>query len=437
MKITIVGTGYVGLVTGVCLSDLGNDIICVDIDENKINDLKKSISPIYEPGLEELLSKNIREKRLSFSTSIQEGVEKSDVIFISVGTPPKKNGKGEADMAAVWNVAKNIGIYMNAPKIVINKSTVPVGSGDRVNQIIKKNLKEDIQYHVVSNPEFLREGSAISDFMNPDRIVIGSDIETPAKIIKRLYEPLNAPIIITDLKSAEIIKYASNAFLATKISFINEIANFSQKVKANITDIAYGMGLDSRIGNKFLNAGIGYGGSCFPKDTIALISTGKKHNYDFKIIQSAVDINNKQKTVFLNLIKDYYKNNLTGKKMAIWGLAFKPNTDDMREAPSVDIIRDLLKNNVEINAFDPVAKEEASKLFPEISFFKTPYGTAKDCDALLILTEWNEFRQIDIAKLKSLLKTPVIFDGRNIYDLEIMRENQVSYISIGREAILF
>ncbi|MBU1075714.1 MAG: nucleotide sugar dehydrogenase, partial [Spirochaetes bacterium] len=260
MKITIIGTGYVGLVTGVCLSDLGNDVICVDIDEKKIKNLEKAISPIYEPGLEELLSKNISENRLQFTSSIKEGIQKSDIIFIAVGTPEKDNG--EADMSAVWEVAKNIGLYLNDYKIIINKSTVPVGSGDQVNQIIKKNLKKNVKYDVVSNPEFLREGSAIRDFLNPDRVVIGSNNQTPAKTIKRLYEPLNAPIIITDLKSAEIIKYASNAFLATKISFINDIANFSQLVNANINDIAHGMGMDKRIGERFLNAGIGYGGSC-------------------------------------------------------------------------------------------------------------------------------------------------------------------------------
>ena len=434
MKITIAGTGYVGLVTGVCLSDLGNDVICVDIDEKKINNLKKSICPIYEPGLEELLSKNIKEKRLSFTVSIREGVEESDIIFIAVGTPTEKNG--EADMSAVWEVAKNIGLYMNDYKIVINKSTVPVGSGDQVNQIIRKNLKKNLKYDVVSNPEFLREGSAISDFINPERIIIGSDHQAPARIIRRLYEPLSAPIIITDLKSAEIIKYASNAFLATKISFINEIANFSRLVDANINDIAYGMGLDSRIGSKFLKAGIGYGGSCFPKDTVALVSTGKKFNYDFKIIHSTVEINNKQKMIFIDMIKNYYKNDLDNKTFAVWGLAFKPNTDDMREAPSIDIINALLKYNVLIKAFDPVAREEALKVLPDINFADTPYETVENCDALIILTEWNEFRQIDISKLKSLLKHPVIFDGRNIYDPEIMKENKINYISIGRPAVI-
>lgn len=435
MKITIVGTGYVGLVTGVCLSDLGNDVICVDINEEKVKQLKKGISPIYEPGLEELLTKNSKENRLSFTSSIKDGVESSDVIYIAVGTPEKENG--EADMSAVWAVAESIGKYMNDYKIVINKSTVPVGSGDKVNQIIKENLNKDIKYDVVSNPEFLREGSAIGDFLNPDRVVIGSDNHAPAKIIKRIYEPLNAPIIITDLKSAEIIKYASNAFLATKISFINEIANFSELVNANIDDISKGMGMDVRIGERFLNAGIGYGGSCFPKDTIALVKTGKQHNYNFQIISSAIEINKEQRIRFSNVIKDYYKGDLSNKTFAVWGLAFKPNTDDMREAPSIDIIEYLQENKAKIKAFDPVAKEEAGHFLSDITFANTPHEAVEGCDALIIFTEWNEFKQIDIAKLKSLLKDPVIFDGRNVYDPQIMEEHQINYISIGRKPVLF
>jgi len=435
MKITIVGTGYVGLVTGVCLANLGNDIICVDIDKEKINLLKSGHPTIYEPGLEELLNKNLEKSRISFTTSIKEGVEKSDIIFIAVGTPEKENG--EADMSAVWEVAKNIGLYMNDYKIVINKSTVPVGSGEKVQEIIEKNLKKKIKFDVVSNPEFLREGSAINDFMEPDRIIIGSNHHAPAKIIKRLYEPLNAPIIITDLKSAEIIKYASNAFLATKISFINEIANFSQLVDANISDIAKGMGLDSRIGDKFLNAGIGYGGSCFPKDTIALVTTGEKYNYEFKIIKSTIEVNKLQRERFFNLIKNYYQGKMKDKAFGIWGLAFKPNTDDMREAPSIDIIKQLKKHTNSIKAFDPVAQKEALKIFPDLKFEDSPYNAAKDCDALLILTEWDEFKQIDLEKLKQLMKKPVIFDGRNVYDPQIMQENKITYISIGRKPLIF
>lgn len=435
MKITVIGTGYVGLVTGVCLSDLGNSVICVDIDSKKIELLKKGQSPIYEPGLEELLEKNIHEKRITFTTSLKEGIQNSEIIFIAVGTP--ESDTGEADMTAVWDVAKNIGLYINDYKIIINKSTVPVGSGDKVSEIIKNNLEKDINYDVVSNPEFLREGSAISDFMHPDRVVIGSDNSAPAQIIERIYKPLNAPIVITDLKSAEIIKYASNAFLATKISFINEIANFSQRVNANILDIIKGMGLDSRIGSQFLNAGIGYGGSCFPKDTMALLSTGKKYNYDFKIIKATIDINKEQRLLFFNLIKDYYHNILAHKVFTIWGGAFKPNTDDIRDAPVLDIIKLLKNHKCKINLYDPVAQKNLAKEFPDVNYFDNPFDALKNADALIIMTEWNEFKQIDITKIKMYLKQPVIFDARNIYDLPLMQENKITYLSIGRKALLF
>ena len=432
MNITIFGTGYVGLVTGVCLSDLGNNVICVDIDKEKVEKLREGVPTIYEPGLEELLTKNIKEQRLSFTDSLQEGVEKSDVIFIAVGTP--QSDTGEADMRAVWSVAETIGKYINGYKIVINKSTVPVGSGDRVAEIISKNNKTEHKFDVVSNPEFLREGSAINDFMNPDRVVIGSNNHTPADIIKQIYEPLNAPILITDIRSAEIIKYASNAFLSVKISFINEIANLSQIVGANIVDIAKGMGLDKRIGDKFLNAGIGFGGSCFPKDTMALYSTGKEYGYEFKIVKAAIDVNKEQRKIYINLIKKHYNDNLKGKTFAVWGLAFKPNTDDMREAPSIDIINSLLESGANVNAFDPVAMDEAKHFFGnKINYFSNAYDVAKDADALLILTEWNEFKQIDLNKVKSLLKESVIFDGRNIYDLDYVKKIGFTYISIGRK----
>jgi len=435
MKITVIGTGYVGLVTGVCLANLGNKVICVDIDKTKIEKLRNGIPTIYEPGLEELLVKNIKENRLYFTDSLEYGIKNSDIIFIAVGTPQSQTG--EADMRAVWNVAENIGKYINGYKIVINKSTVPVGSGDKVAEIIQKKMKKKYKFDVVSNPEFLREGSAINDFMNPDRIVIGADNHMPAKIIKRLYEPLNAPIVITDVKSAEIIKYASNAFLATKISFINEIANLCEIVGANVQDVAYGMGLDNRIGPKFLNAGIGFGGSCFPKDTVALVSTGKKFGYNFKIVKATVEVNKYQRKRFFNIIKEYYKNKLKNKKFAIWGAAFKPNTDDMRDAPSIDIINGLLREGCIINLYDPVAVETAKKIFKaKINYFDNAYDTVKDCNALIIITEWTEFRQIDLEKVKEILKSPVIFDGRNIYDLSYMKELGFKYISIGRKSIL-
>lgn len=435
MKITVIGTGYVGLVTGVCLSDLGNDVICVDVNREKINLLKSGRSPIFEPGLEELLHKNIHERRIQFTASLQEGVKKSEIIFIAVGTPESESG--EADMSAVWEVAAQIGKHLDGYRIVINKSTVPVGSGDRVSAIIKSNSDGTSPFDVLSNPEFLREGSAIQDFMHPDRIVIGSDSDAPASIIKRLYEPLHAPILLTDLKSAEIIKYASNAFLATKISFINEIANFAQLVNANILDIVRGMGLDSRIGDKFFNAGIGYGGSCFPKDTIALVSTGQKAGYDFKIIRSTIEVNARQRILFFNVMKDYFQGALEKKTFAVWGAAFKPNTDDIREAPALDIIRLLLEHKAHIQVFDPVAQKNLQAVFPGITFCEGPFDALKNADALVILTEWNEFRQIDIGKVKSLLKKPVIFDARNVYDLQLMQEHKITYISVGRKALLF
>ncbi len=434
MKITIVGTGYVGLVTGVCLSDLGNDVICVDIDKEKVKKLNEGIPTIYEPGLEELLTKNIKENRIRFTDSLKEGVEKSEVIFIAVGTP--QSDTGEADMSAVWSVAESIGKYINGYKIVINKSTVPVGSGDKVYEIIKKNMEGDYKFDVVSNPEFLREGSAISDFMNPDRVVIGANHPAPADKIKRIYEPLNAPILITDVRSAEIIKYASNAFLSVKISFINEIANLSQIVGANIVDIARGMGLDSRIGDKFLNAGIGFGGSCFPKDTMALYSTGKEFGYEFKIVKAAIDVNKEQRKRFVDIILKHYNNEVSGKNFAIWGLAFKPNTDDMREAPSIDIINSLLEKGARIKAYDPVATEEAKKIFSDkIEYGENCYDILQESDALIILTEWNEFKQIDLNRVKESLKEPIIFDGRNIYDIEYMKELGVIYYSIGRKKV--
>ncbi len=436
MKISVIGTGYVGLVTGTCLSNLGNDVICVDIDKEKIEKLKKGIPTIYEPGLKELLVKNINNNRLTFSDSLQYGIEKSDIIFIAVGTPESESG--EADMKAVWDVAKNIGKYINGYKIIINKSTVPVGSGDEVRKIINKNMNaKKHKFDVVSNPEFLREGSAISDFLSPDRIVIGSDNHNPAKIITRLYEPLNAPIITTDIKSAELIKYASNAFLATKISFVNEIANLCEVAGANVEDVATGMGLDKRIGEKFLNAGIGYGGSCFPKDTIALVSTGKKFGYNLKIVQSAIEVNKIQRKLFFEKISKFFKSRLENKKFGIWGTSFKPNTDDMRESPSVDIIKLFLKENAQINIYDPVAIAETKKIFKnKINYFSNAYDAIVDCDALVIITEWDEFKQVNFSKVKNLLSAPIIFDGRNMYDLNYMKELGFKYISVGRNQVL-
>lgn len=428
MNIAVVGTGYVGLVTGVCLSNLGNNVICADIDKKKISILKKGKSPIYEPGLSELLLKNINEKRIHFTSNLVDAISESEIIFIAVGTPPGKNG--EADLSAVKSVAKTIGENLDSYKIIINKSTVPVGSGDMVKNIINKYNKSKVDFDVVSNPEFLREGSAIDDFMSPDRVVIGSDNENAGKIIKKLYKPLEAEILLTDVKSAEIIKYASNAFLATKISFINEMANFCSKVGASIDMVSKGMGLDKRIGPKFLNAGIGYGGSCFPKDTYAIFNTGLKYGYNFDIIESVIEVNKKQRKLFLNqVLKNLPENS---KSVAVWGLSFKPDTDDMREAPSIDIINGLLKKKISVFAYDPVAINEAKTHFNNnIKYMNSEYESLKNCDALIILTEWNQFKQADLNKVMNMLKNPVIFDGRNIYDKALMNEIGFKYYCIG------
>ena len=429
MKIAVIGTGYVGLVSGACLSDLGNEVVCVDIDPEKIRKLESGGATIYEPGLDEILKKNIRKKRLTFTTDTGKAVRMSEVIFIAVGTPPDDTGK--ADLSAVRAVAKSIGQNLNGYKVIINKSTVPVGSGDMVRDIITENLKEKHRFDVVSNPEFLREGSAIEDFMRPDRIVIGAEGQESVQKIRQIYEPLDAPIVVTDVKSAEIIKYASNAFLAVKISFINEIANFCEMVNASVESVSRGMGFDQRIGKHFLKAGLGYGGSCFPKDTLALYEKGKEHGYDFRIVKAAIDVNEDKRERFLQkVLKVLQKHG--GKKVAVWGLAFKPNTDDMREAPSIDVIKGLLAKGISVAAYDPVSMDEAKKMFGD----KVSYGQAEDiikgADVLVILTDWNEFKQVDFELIKSSLKKPVIVDGRNIYNPQEMKDLGFKYYSVGR-----
>jgi UDPglucose 6-dehydrogenase len=432
MKITMIGTGYVGLVTGTCLAGLGNDVICVDIDENKINKLNDGIIPIYEPGLKDLIETNIKEKRISFTTNIQYGIKESDVIFIAVGTP--SDDKGNADLSFVCDVAKNIGKYMNKYTVIVDKSTVPVGTSDIVKKIIKENQKIDIEYDLISNPEFLREGEAIKDFMNPDRIVIGYETEKSRKIMEKIYsgiERTGKPIVYTDIKSAELIKYASNAMLATRISFMNMLAPLCEKVNANIKEVSKGLGLDSRIGPRFLQAGVGYGGSCFPKDIKALIKTLEENKCDTDLLNAVENINEIQKKCIIPKIKSVL-GNLKGKTIAIWGLAFKPKTDDMREAPSIKIIGELQKLGANIKAFDPIAENNAKKILKNIEYGNNPYNTIKDCDALVIVTEWDEFRQLDLELVKSLLKTPIIIDGRNIYDPKEMETYGFKYISIGR-----
>lgn len=432
MKITMIGTGYVGLVTGTCLAGLGNNVICVDINQDKINKLNNGIVPIYEPGLKDLIETNIKEKRISFTTNIQYGIKESDVIFIAVGTP--SDDKGNADLSFVCDVAKNIGKYMNKYTVIVDKSTVPVGTSDIVKKIIKENQKIDIEYDLISNPEFLREGEAIKDFMNPDRIVIGYETEKSRKIMEKIYsgiERTGKPIMYTDIKSAELIKYASNAMLATRISFMNMLAPLCEKVNANIKEVSKGLGLDSRIGPRFLQAGVGYGGSCFPKDIKALIKTLEENNCNADLLNAVENINELQKRCIIPKIKSVL-GNLKGKTIAIWGLAFKPKTDDMREAPSIKIIGELQKLGANIKAFDPIAENNAKKILKNIEYGNNPYNTIKDCDALVIVTEWDEFRQLDLELVKSLLKTPIIIDGRNIYDPKEMETYGFKYISIGR-----
>ena len=432
MKVSVIGVGYVGLSTATVFAELGNDVIGADIDAEKIKKLNKGIMPIYEPGLKELVLKNIKEKRLRFTHDNKEAINHGEVIFICVGTPPKKTG--EADLKYIEKVALEIAKTISSYKVIVHKSTVPVETGEKVKDIIKKNIKKNADFDVVSNPEFLREGSAIKDTMEPDRIVIGADSRKAIEIMRKLYIQIKAPFIVTDIRSAELIKHASNAFLATKISFINAVANISELSGADVEKIAEGMGLDRRIGRSFLNAGIGYGGFCFPKDVQAFIKIAEKYGYDFKLLKATHDINERQKENFVKKIKNRLKN-LNNRKIGILGLAFKPNTDDMRFAPSIYIIEELQKSGAKIKAYDPEAMEKSKETIKNIEYCKNPYDAAKDADALLILTEWNEFRELDFKKLKSLLKNPVIFDGRNIYDTEKMKKEKFSYISIGRKEV--
>ena len=432
MKICVIGTGYVGLVTGTCFAELGNNVICVDSDTEKIDTLQKGIMPIYEPGLEEIVHRNVREERLSFTTSIAEGVNASDIIFIAVGTPPKEDG--EADLSFVEEVARDIALNMKSYKVIVEKSTVPVETGEWVAHTIKINNKNKVEFDVVSNPEFLREGTAIYDTMNPDRIVIGVRSERAEKIMRELYKPFNATIIVTDIKSAEIIKHASNAFLAMKISFINAVSRICELTGADVVKIAEGMGYDSRIGKAFLNAGCGFGGFCFPKDLEAFIKISEKLGYDFELLRAVKRINEEQKGLMVKKIKDALWI-IKGKTIGILGLAFKPNTDDMRFAPSIDIIKQLQTEGARIKAFDPVAMERAGRLLEDVEFCKDAYETAIDSDCLAILTEWNEFKELDLLRIKEAMKNPIIIDGRNIYDPATMKEMGIVYVGIGRGRI--
>ncbi|MDQ3393733.1 MAG: UDP-glucose/GDP-mannose dehydrogenase family protein [Bacteroidota bacterium] len=435
MKIAVVGTGYVGLVTGTCFAETGNHVTCVDIDTKKVEKLKNGIIPIYEPGLDVLFDRNIKQGRLVFTTDLKEGIEGAKIIFLALPTPPGEDGS--ADLQYVLKVANDLGPLLKDYAVIIDKSTVPVGTADRVREAIAKNCKVD--FDVVSNPEFLREGVAVEDFMKPDRVVIGSSSERANKIMETLYTPLvrqGNPIIFMDEKSAELTKYAANAFLATKITFMNEIANLCEKLGADVDAIRRGIGTDTRIGKRFLFAGIGYGGSCFPKDVQALAKSSKDAKYDFKILTSVMEINEDQKVKLLPRIKEYFKGDLKGKTIAIWGLAFKPYTDDIREAPALANIKALLEEGAKIKTYDPEAMENVRKIMGDkIQLCENEYEAVEGADALLIVTEWPVFRTPDFDKLSKSLKNKVIFDGRNLYDPKSMEELGFNYYSIGRRDI--
>jgi len=441
MKIAVIGTGYVGLVTGTCFAETGMDVTCVDIDIEKINKLNKGIIPIWEPGLEEMVNRNVEKGRLKFSTSLKDSLEDVEVVFSAVGTPPDEDGS--ADLQYVISVAKEIGRYMKKYLVVVTKSTVPIGTAKKVktaiqNEINKRGLQ--IPFDVASNPEFLKEGDAVDDFLKPDRIVIGIESEEAEKIMKKLYKPFllnNHPIYFMDIPSAEMTKYAANSMLATKISFMNDIANLCEIVGADVNMVRKGIGSDSRIGNKFIYPGAGYGGSCFPKDVKALIKTADKNKHSLVILKAVEDVNERQKEVVFNKVNKHFNNNLKGKTFAIWGLSFKPNTDDMREAPSLVIIEKLLNAGAKVVAYDPVAIEETKrKIGDVIKYAKDPFDALIDVDALLIVTEWSEFRSPNFAVMEKIMKNKIIFDGRNIYEPSEMNDLNWTYYSIGRQPVI-
>lgn len=432
MNITVVGTGYVGLVTGTCFAETGNVVTCVDIDQNKVDKLKNGKITIFEPGLEVFFKRNIKENRLHFTTSLQEGIKDAEVIFLALPTPP--GADGSADLKYVLGVAENLGKIIDKYVVIVDKSTVPVGTAEKVHAKVAENSK--VEFDIVSNPEFLREGVAVEDFMKPDRIVIGSSSEKANNVMETLYKPFvrqGNPIIFMSERSAELTKYAANAFLATKITFMNEIANLCEKVGANVDDIRIGLGSDPRIGNKFLYAGIGYGGSCFPKDVQALEHTSTEFNYDFKILKAVMDVNDFQKTRLIPQIESYFNGDLKGKTIAMWGLAFKPNTDDIREAPSLYNIDELLKKGVNINVYDPEAMDNIKSIYGDkLTYCNTPTEALENADALLIMTEWQAFRNPNFDDIKNKLSHNVVFDGRNLYDPKLMKELKIDYFSIGR-----
>ena len=435
MKIAVVGTGYVGLVTGTCFAETGNQVTCVDINQEKVQQMQAGKIPIYEPGLDDLFQRNTQEGRLHFTTSLKEGIEGAKVIFLALPTPP--GADGSADLKYILQVANDLGPILSDYTVIIDKSTVPVGTSDKVRAAIAKNATVD--FDVVSNPEFLREGVAVEDFMKPDRVVIGTQSDRAKDLMSRLYAPLvrqGNPIIFMDERSAELTKYAANAFLATKITFMNEIANLCELVGANVDEVRKGIGTDSRIGKRFLFAGIGYGGSCFPKDVQALAKTSAENDYEFKILDSVMQVNESQKTKLIPHLAKHFKGDLAGKKIAMWGLAFKPYTDDIREAPALYNIDALLELGATVSAYDPEAMGHVKQLMGDkITFTKTPYEALEGADALLIVTEWPQFRTPDFERMDSLLKNKVIFDGRNLYELNQMQELGYTYYSIGRQTI--
>jgi UDPglucose 6-dehydrogenase len=432
MKLSVIGTGYVGLVAGTCFAESGHDVLCIDIDERKVKMLKNGECPIYEPGLTDYLVKNIKEDRLKFSTDVKKGVQESEVIFLALPTPQSEDGS--ADLQHVLAVAKQIGKTMNGYKVIVNKSTVPVGTADKVREVVAAETK--YEFDVVSNPEFLKEGAAVNDFMKPDRVVIGSSSQRAIAIMSDLYAPFirtNNPLIIMDERSSELTKYAANSFLATKISFMNEIAGLCERVGADVDMVRRGMGTDIRIGAQFLFAGIGYGGSCFPKDVAALMKTASDYNRPLKVLDAVEEVNRKQKRLIVEKVKKHFKNQLEGRTMAVWGLSFKPNTDDTREAPAITVIELLVKEGVKIRAYDPEGMSEMKKRIGNIvKYVDSNYDAVHGAEALLLLTEWNEFRRPDFDRIKASMKTPIIFDGRNIYDPKVMREKGFVYYGIGR-----
>lgn len=432
MHIAVIGTGYVGLVTGACFADFGMRVTCVDKDERKIASLNAGIMPIYEPGLDAVVTKGVREGRLEFSTDVKGTIEQSLVVFLAVGTPP--SGDGSADMSQIDEVAYEIARSLNGYKVIVTKSTVPVGAASRIKKIIEENKATPSKFSVAANPEFLREGAAINDFMRPDRVVIGCTDDEAVAILKDIYSPLyllETPFVITTPESAEMIKYASNAFLATKVSFINEISGLCELLGADVHDVAKGMGMDARIGSKFLHPGPGFGGSCFPKDAQALVALGRSVNYDVRIVEAALRVNQSQKDSIIDRIRRLVPQ-LDGKKIAILGLAFKPETDDIREAPSIKIIGDLLKAGATIRAYDPAAMESARRLLTDVQYCEDEYDAARGSDALVVITEWNQFRRLDMDRLKKLMREPNIIDLRNLYEPEAMRSAGFKYLAMGR-----